>query len=151
MLNQNEFIDRLHKVFEYYNLSAATFAEEIKVQRSSISHILSGRNKPSLEFILKMVNTYDAITLDWLVNGEGSFPKELNNKEETTSPLPKETIDQPNLFSDNLKETVKENDKTEEFTKIVSEVALQKKTTPSAIERIVIFYENGTFKEYIKG
>ncbi|MDO6737416.1 helix-turn-helix transcriptional regulator [Wenyingzhuangia sp. 2_MG-2023] len=139
MLNNDDFITRLHKVFDYYNLTAATFADEIKVQRSSISHLLSGRNKPSLEFVLKMANTYKEITLDWLLYGKGSFPKKEN---EVIADLPPKKNPQ-NLFSSTepaaeqsvqQKETVWDEDK--------------KITTPSSIERIVIFYKNGTFKEY---
>ena len=54
MINTEEFTKRLQKVIDYYGESASSFAEKIGVQRSSISHILSGRNKPSLEFVLKI-------------------------------------------------------------------------------------------------
>ena len=53
MLNIDNFISRLEELMETNQLSAAAFAEKIGVQRSSVSHILSKRNKPSLEFILK--------------------------------------------------------------------------------------------------
>jgi len=58
MINNEEFTKRLSKVINYYGESASSFAEKIGVQRSSISHILSGRNKPSLEFILKIISSY---------------------------------------------------------------------------------------------
>ena len=48
MINNTEFAKRLQKVIDYYGESGSSFAEKIGVQRSSISHILSGRNKPSL-------------------------------------------------------------------------------------------------------
>ena len=54
MINTEEFTKRLQKVIDYYGETTSSFAEEIGVQRSSISHILSGRNKPSLEFVLKI-------------------------------------------------------------------------------------------------
>ncbi|NIJ46385.1 transcriptional regulator with XRE-family HTH domain [Wenyingzhuangia heitensis] len=135
MLNQEAFIDRLHKVFNHYGLSASTFADDIKVQRSSISHLLSGRNKPSLEFVLKIVDTYKEVDLDWLLYGKNTFPKRKN----TT------TIDKAvsnTLF--NQKET-EGNELTNTDEDLIQE---QKKTTPSKIERIVIFYKDGTFKEY---
>ena len=46
-------IERLKVILDYYNLTSSSFAEKIDVPRSSISHLLSGRNKPSLDFILK--------------------------------------------------------------------------------------------------
>lgn len=128
MLNTEEFINRLHKLLTYYSLSASGFADEINVQRSSISHLLSGRNKPSLEFVLKIVDHYKEVSLDWLLYGKGNFPK----KEYKSS---KENEPAKEVNPINKTET---NNLTEE----------QKKTTHSKIERIVVFYKNGTFKEY---
>ncbi|MGY5353812.1 helix-turn-helix transcriptional regulator [Wenyingzhuangia sp. IMCC45467] len=125
MLNQEDFINRLHKLLEHYHLSAANFADEINVQRSSISHLLSGRNKPSLEFILKIVDNYKEVSLDWLLYGKDTFPiKEISNTKHQ------------DLFSGDKVETTRENNDP------------KKTTTPSDIERIVVFYKNGTFKEY---
>lgn len=67
--------ERISKVIEYSNLSSSEFADEIDVQRSSISHITSGRNKPSLEFIIKIKSRFPEILWDWLVNGEGEMLK----------------------------------------------------------------------------
>lgn len=69
--------ERITKVIEYSNLSSSEFADEIDVQRSSISHITSGRNKPSLEFIIKIKSKFPEIHWDWLVTGEGEM---LTNK-----------------------------------------------------------------------
>ena len=120
MVNSAEFINRLKEVMDYHHLSATLFAEKIAVQRSSISHILSGRNKPSLDFILKITNTFKDVDIYWLLNGKGSFPKEdtKNNNTPTT------------LFSQE------------------KEVDLSKQ--PKSIQRIVVFYTDGTFEEYKK-
>ena len=74
MVNTDEFVRRLERILKYYSLSAAAFADKIQVQRSSISHLLTGRNKPSLEFVLKVVKTFPEVNLYWLLNGKGSFP-----------------------------------------------------------------------------
>ena len=68
MINTNKFIKQLNKIMDYYGLSASAFAELIQVQRSSISHILSGRNKPSLDFILKLNTAFPDVNLYWLLN-----------------------------------------------------------------------------------
>ena len=60
---------------DHHELSASLFADKIGVQRSSISHILSGRNKPSLDFILKITTEFEDVDLQWLINGVGFFPK----------------------------------------------------------------------------
>ena len=75
MLNTEEFTKRIEIILNYYNYSAATFADKIGIQRSSLSHLLSGRNKPSLDFILKMVTTFPEIDLEWILFGKGNFPK----------------------------------------------------------------------------
>ena len=75
MVNVDKFAERLNIIMNYYELSAALFAEKIDVQRSSISHVLSGRNKPSLEFVLKVVTHFPEVNLYWLLNGKGSFPQ----------------------------------------------------------------------------
>lgn len=74
MVNTEEFIKRLEKLLDYYGLSAAAFADKVGVQRSSISHLLAGRNKPSLEFVTKVINTFPEVNLYWLLNGKGPFP-----------------------------------------------------------------------------
>ena len=69
MLNINAFLKRLEQLMENHQLNAAAFAEKIGVQRSSVSHILSRRNKPSLEFILKVQAEFTEADFDWLLLG----------------------------------------------------------------------------------
>ena len=66
------FTNRLLEILENNSLSASQFAEKIGVQRSSVSHVLSGRNKPSLDFIIKISNAFTDISLNWLINGKKS-------------------------------------------------------------------------------
>ena len=67
MLNIDFFISRLNEIMVNNNLNSASFAEQIGVQRSSVSHVMSKRNKPSLDIILKIVNSFEEVTLDWLL------------------------------------------------------------------------------------
>ena len=60
----NNFTEKLKKIIEDEGLTASKFAEKIGVQRSSVSHVLSGRNKPSLDFILKINKSINNISLD---------------------------------------------------------------------------------------
>lgn len=83
MVNNEAFKIRLEKIMSYYDLSATAFADAIGVQRSSISHLLSGRNKPSLDFVMKVIQQYPEVNLYWLLNGKGSFPA-LSEKEPAT-------------------------------------------------------------------
>ena len=91
-----EIVSRIEMVIEHLELSVSAFADEIGVQRSSMSHLLNGRNKPSLDFVMKLVDTYPEIKLDWLLKGKGNFPETDNIEEE---PFAKKT----NLEIENFK------------------------------------------------
>ncbi len=75
MINLEKFTNRLKHIMDYYQLSASAFAEKIGVRPSAISHLLSGRNKPSLEFVLKILDSFKEVDIYWLLNGKGTFPK----------------------------------------------------------------------------
>ncbi len=122
MVNNVEFAERLKIVMSFYGLTATALADSIEVQRSSISHLLSGRNKPSLDFVLKVLQKYPEVELYWLLNGRGSFPKE-------------EKIEPPTLFPQNGEQSA------------IKEITSQPQSD-SEIEKIVVFYKNGTFKSY---
>jgi len=82
--------ERISKVIEYSRLTPSEFADEVDVQRSSISHITSGRNKPSLEFIIKIKSRFPEILWDWLVTGEGEMLKSNLPEEKKEKPIPAE-------------------------------------------------------------
>ena len=83
-----ELIERFKYLMKLNNLTASAFADEIGVQRSSVSHILSGRNKPSLEFIQKVLSKYPKVNADWLIAGV-TKPIENSILEDTQQPNPK--------------------------------------------------------------
>lgn len=70
--------DRISLLIKAKNLSAAQFADEIGVQRSSISHLMSGRNKPSLDLIQKTLQRFPEVSTEWLLFGKGEMVRELN-------------------------------------------------------------------------
>ena len=131
MVNSKDFAQRLQKIFDYYSLSATAFAEEIDFNRSTISHLLSGRNKPSLEFVMKVLQKFPEVGLDWLAFGKGSFPSS-EKKENAISNNQTESEKTLDLFSE--RNTEKE--------------IIQKNSFSKQIERIVIFYTDGTFNSY---
>ncbi|WP_053992522.1 helix-turn-helix transcriptional regulator [Mangrovimonas sp. TPBH4] len=133
MINNDDFVKRLQKVIQYYGESASSFAEKVGVQRSSISHILSGRNKPSLDFVLKILQAFPEVELYWLLNGKGVFPSKPMAPPisgQTSLPIVEREVE----LNEDPKQTP----------------AYTEKQTNKAIERIVIFYTDGTFKEYHK-
>ena len=157
MVNIDDFIKRLEIILDYYALSASGFADKIGVQRSSLSHLLSGRNKPSLDLILKIIENFPEVDLYWILNGKGNFPKseiKIESNFQTTAPILQNNIEEKkpddllHLFSDekdNIKniglDSIKNNFLNPENKSNVS--------NESEIERIVVFYKNGSFKNYL--
>lgn len=66
-------IDRINLLLKAKNITARQFAEEIGIQPSGISHILSGRNNPSLDFVLKVMKRWPEINISWLMFGKGEM------------------------------------------------------------------------------
>ena len=79
MVNNEDFSNRLKAVIEYYGESASSFSEKIEVQRSSISHIISGRNKPSIDVLEKILAIYPDLNINWLITGFGSINVKTDN------------------------------------------------------------------------
>lgn len=148
MVNIEDFIKRLETVLEYYSLTASSFADKISVQRSSMSHLLSGRNKPSLDFIMKLVEEFPEVSLEWIINGKGSFPKD--DFIPTPTIVQSEKKIEPNKIEDLFSEKTEENTEPIEEKKIPEFSSSQNQNLiGNDIDRIVVFFTNGTFKNYI--
>ena len=70
-MEYNEMKDRIAHIIRAKNLTAAEFALRLGIQPSNISHLLSGRNNPSLDFVKKLKETFPEYNLDWIVLGKG--------------------------------------------------------------------------------
>ena len=81
--------DRIQKIIENYNLTSNSFAHEIEVNRSTISHILTGRNKPSIEVVQKILKRFNSISSDWLLLGNGNMEISNNNNVQSKSSIVK--------------------------------------------------------------
>lgn len=77
--------NRLQQFLELENLTPARLADIIGVQRSGMSHILSGRNKPGFDFIHKLLIKFPDISADWFITGKGKPYKEMNRHNSTHS------------------------------------------------------------------
>ncbi|MGQ7947670.1 helix-turn-helix domain-containing protein [Flavobacterium sp. WC2509] len=147
MVNTDDFIKRLEIILDYFSLSASSFADKIGVQRSSMSHLLSGRNKPSLDFILKITDFFPEVDLYWILNGKGVFPKNSSAIENLDTNSVVTNFDTPtpiDLFSQ-LSIPVKENSNHPKTKQIETSIGNE---NTDEIEKIVLFYKNGTFKIY---
>lgn len=70
--------DRIEYLINLYGLTPSQFSDKTGIKRASVSHILSNRNKPSLEILLKIYHTFPDVELAWLVAGEGEPPTLYN-------------------------------------------------------------------------
>ena len=74
MIRHSEIIDRVKKIIPANGLTSSSFADKIGVPRSSISHVLSGRNNPSLDLIIKILQRFDGISANYLLSGDVLTP-----------------------------------------------------------------------------
>ena len=126
-------IGRIRTILNKEDISASKLAEKMQIQRSSISHILSERNKPSLDFVTKLLDVFPNINPEWVLNGKGGYLKNTPSTSITNTPQKNiTTSESTHLFQDN-KNTL--------FSDIKKGI---KKTTT----KIVTFYSDGTFDEY---
>lgn len=129
MLNTEDLIQRIKLLLEEHELNASAFAEKIGVQRSSISHILSGRNKPSLEFLAKIESAFEEVSFEWLLKGS-------EQKSVISSPTPSQS-----QISSGI-DTVDSSKKTE--------TTASKEISNDPVVKIVHYYADGSFESFFK-
>ena len=120
-MNKKNILNRIKKIISDNNLSNSEFAEKIGIPKSSVTHLLSERNNPSLDVIIKISETFENISTDYLIFGY-----------ESDKELPSESLN--NLFDDLNKETSKDSVKDSNNT----------------IKSIILIYENNKFEQIHK-
>jgi len=130
--------DRINHFLKFNKISSSQLADSLNIQRSRLSHILSGRNKPNLEFIQKMLDTYKTINPRWLILGEGNMFKDDVDE---LSPQIKRQNDSSELFSQTSTQKIKNQKPSIENVTI--------KVKSRKIDKIVIFYSDNSFENYI--
>ncbi len=143
--------DRLLKFLQVENISPSKFADEIGVQRSSISHILSGRNNPSLELIQKILLRFSYLNAEWLITGKGEMFKPER---------------EPTLFDQIISQNIENKQVTEEIpikentliekdsnTEIqqsanITESLTKEENLKKTIDKVLILYSDGTASVY---
>lgn len=133
MLNYSELVSRIEELRIKHQLNASAFADRIGVPRSSISHILSGRNKPSLEFIIKVVDAFEDTSLHELLYGETSPTQSVSKFSEAVEEISPGT---PSLFDSPSKP--QKNIPNTNFH-----------TNSKNPERIIALYPDGTFETFV--
>jgi len=134
--------ERIIEFLKAENKTSAQFAEEIGVQPSGISHILSGRNKPSLDFVLKMLEKYNYLSTGWLLFGKGDMYNKTSFPDLFSQPQDK--------GSDHVKpgEQIAPEQEPVHDHKYIKDIINEDTEKPS-VEKIVWFFNDNTFREYL--
>lgn len=141
--------DRIAHILRAKNLTATQFAEIMQIQPSNVSHILNGRNKPSLDFITKLKDVFPEYSFDWIIMGK--------------KPV---TINEPNLFSKEIRDRSEDDKKDNMLEQKDAVLPLEFKGVSSGIfpkedsnkddlfsvagklKQIIYVYEDHTFEVY---
>jgi transcriptional regulator with XRE-family HTH domain len=143
-----ELIDRVKKIMADDGSTPAAFADKIKVDRGTISHILSGRNKPSLDVVLKILKIFKLINSDWLLTGEGYMYK--NEKAFIEPDIFDENPINPVNLTDKIVDSQEKGDKSKEI--YIEKTVIQKVETPvftsRKLDKIMILYSDKTYESF---
>ena len=143
--------DRIKKIMDSEDLSAARFADRLEINRAVVSHILNGRNNPSLDVVTKILSEMNYINPDWLLQGVGSMYKDGYRR--------KEEIDR-SLFSTEAINAEDDTDKTEYAEeKSLKNAEKAVKSTDSEgvspvsvndrkVKQIIVYYDDNTFETF---
>ena len=117
-MNKKNILNRIKKIIEENNLSNSEFAEKIGIPKSSVTHLLSERNNPSLDIIIKISEAFENISTDYLIFGQENQVKP--------------TIKDSNTLFNELDECVSEDSVKDSNNKVKS---------------IILIYENNKFEQ----
>lgn len=144
--------DRIKMIMERENMAPGAFAESISIQQSTLSHILNGRNNPSLDVIMKVHQRFDYINLEWLLYGKGNMSEQTpiaNSLDFIPSLFDENPLNQPSRTTDseNRKEMslkIAENTQKE----IVKQEIRYIERPPRKITEIRIFFDDNTYETF---
>lgn len=147
-------LERIKKFIDAQNLSSSAFANEIGVQRSSVSHVLSGRNKPSLDFVIKIKEHYPNVNLDWLLTGKGGMIS--SQKDEFESKVVKEKKGETKKEEPEQRSFEFQKKQTEEKSMVFEEELIVKDESPAQygipkrknIKKVILLYSDNSFEEF---
>lgn len=131
--------ERLNTILKHFRINASQFADEIGVQRASVSHVLSERNKPGFDFIQKILEAYPSISAEWLITGQGEMLK-LKNVEQFLFA----NGDTDETQVSNNRQNVKSQAKAILTEKDINKSVIRERN----IEKIIVFYSDKSFGEY---
>lgn len=141
--------DRILQVMDHEGLTPSKFAEKIGIQRSAMSHIISGRNNPSLDVFLKVLETFPYVDTEWLLYGKGEMMRrDLKNETSLFTETEKNESERscsPENGRNLAVDTTVNMPKYQEY-----ECVMHQNSTDKSITKIMVFYSDNTFDTFIK-
>lgn len=157
---------RLKQFIQMEAISPASFADSLGMQRSGLSHLINGRNKPSYDFISKMLNAYPDLNAEWLILGKGKPYKNASHQKELAV-TPSEDFQMGNFFAETQSDEEEEfpgqlaesqmNDATQEPYQprenpifeptLEADERISKPEQQKTISKVIIFYSDGSYEE----
>ena len=138
-------MENIEKRLEYFianqGYNYSQFADLIGVQRSSISHIITGRNKPSYDFLRKMFNAFPELNADWLVMGRGRMFHEADDQV---------MVDKKGTVSDETREAPSEPAESDRQEKAPPRPEKPAPVAEKPVSKVILFYDNGRFEEFLR-
>jgi len=154
--------ERIRKIMEEENMTPARFADTLEIGRAVISHILNGRNNPSLDIVTRILSKMPEINPEWLLSGKGTMHKndkvlQMENIQTPNNGLPDlftqlPTEDSENQYTDTLQDEYRKenivNDHQNEIQKTINERIIYKELPAKKIKQIIIYYSDNTFEAF---
>ena len=136
-------VDRIRNLMEYLGYSSSQFADSLEVPRAVLSHILSGRNKPSLDVIIKILANTEKVNSDWLLHGKGEMLISVA-PEQTSEHI---SIVPENCSTGNNDQTIVSNPEMDKVqNKREPDVATQNvSATEKKLKQVILVYSDKTF------
>jgi len=137
-----EINDRLRILMDNFQLSSSQFADKLEIQRSAISHLLSGRNKPSILILEKILKNFPEVDIEWLITGKGNIFKSSSEEKHEVLESATEKKSEKDLFN---QEEIQDSDNelilNNEKDKILKNVSKN-----NQIEKIIIIFQDKSFE-----
>jgi DNA-binding XRE family transcriptional regulator len=135
-------VERIKEIILSESLTSGSFADLIGVQRSSMSHIINGRNNPSLDFVIKTIQAFPRINPEWLITGAGS--KYRSDVPISVAPVVRER----SIFDSAPEPVIKSTVATE--PKPIEKQPDPIKIESKYVDKVLIFYSDRTYDEFSK-
>ena len=139
--------DRILKIMEREGLTPSKFAESIGIQRSAMSHIISGRNNPSLDVLLKILERFTYVDSDWLLFGKGEMIREHVLTEPNLFTNMLENRPNVQVVAENRKEIGVETPVNTPKQPVIEQIVLPEQPSRN-VSKIMIFYSDNTFETF---